>query len=110
MKLIHIALAPLASLKVQKRYIIYGRDEYLLPEDLLNTAINLLFEQKAVTFDETGVFRELKEAIRACHIPKEISNSELILNYEPWIKIRELSERYLSEIGFDLQAWEKHEL
>jgi hypothetical protein len=110
MKLIHKALAPLASLEVQKRNIVNGDDEYLLPEDLLNTAINVLFEQRVNTFDETGSLTKLNEAIRACDIPKGMSNSELILNYEPWIKIRELSERYLSEIGFDLQSREKQEL
>ena len=111
MKLIHKALAPLASLEAQNRYIVKGtKDAYLLPEDLLNTAINTLFEQQAVAFDDTGALKELKEAIRACDIPEGMSNSELILCYEPWIKIRETSKKYLSEIGFDLQAWEKSEL
>jgi hypothetical protein len=110
-KIIHRALAPLASLEVQKRYIVdETRDEYLLPNELLNSAINTLFEQKAVKFDETQSLRELKEAIRACDIPEGMSNSELILRYEPWIKVRETSKKYLSEIGFDLQAWEEHEL
>jgi len=110
-RIIHKALAPLASLEVQRRYIVEEtRDEYLLPDDLLNTAINVLFEQQAVTFDQTGSLRELKEAIRACDIPEGMSNSELILGYEPWIKVRETSKKYLSEIGFDLQAWEEREL
>ena len=56
------------------------------------------------------MLKELKEAIRACDIPRDLSNSELILGYEPWIKVREASAKYLSEIGFDLQAWEEHEL
>jgi len=111
MKIIHKALAPLASLEVQKRYIVNGtKDKYLLPEDLLNSAINKLFEQQAVTFNETEALKELKEAIRACDIPEDISNSELILGYAPWIKVRETSKKYLSETGFDLQAWEEHEL
>ena len=111
MKRIHKALAPLASLEVQNRYIVKGtKDNYLLPEDLLNTAINTLFEQQAVTLHETGALKELKEAIRACDIPEGMSNSELITGYEPWIKVREASKKYLSEIGFDLQAWEKNEL
>ena len=110
MKLIHKALVPLASLEVQNRYIVKGtKDQYLLPQDLLNNAINTLFEQQAVTFDETGALKELKEAIRACDIPEGMSNSELIFHYEPWGKIRETAKTYLSEIGFDLQAWEKNE-
>jgi hypothetical protein len=110
MKLIHKALAPLASLEVQNRYIIKGtKDKYLLPEDLLNTAINTLFEQQAAGFDETEALNELKEAIRACDIPEGMSKSELILGYAPWIKVRETSKKYLSEIDFDLQAWEKND-
>ena len=111
MKVIHKALAPLASLEVQKRYIVNGsKDNYLLHEDLLNTAINTLFEQQVVTFDETGALKELKEAIRACDIPEGMSNSNIIFHHQPWIKIRELSKKILLEIGFDLRAWEKHEL
>ena len=109
-KLIHRALAPLASLKEQEKYIIHGGDHgYLLPDDLLNTAVNVLFEQKAVTFEDSPVLRELKTAIRACDIPSDLTNSELILSHEPWIRVREKSREYLSEIGFDLEAWEERE-
>jgi hypothetical protein len=108
--LVHRALAPLASLEVQKRYIHKRtKDDYLLPEDLLNTAINVLFEQQAVRLDETGTLEELREAIRACNIPEGLSNSEMIFSYEPWIKVREKSRQYLLEAGFDLEAWERLE-
>ena len=111
MKLIHKVLAPLASLEAQNRYIVKGtKDNYLLLEDLLNAAINTLFEQQAVKFDETGALKELKEAIRACDIPEGMSNSDIILGYKPWIKVRETSKKYLLEIGFDLRAWEINEL
>lgn len=111
MKIIHSALAPLASLKVQERYIVNGtKDEYLLPDELLNSAINVLFEQKAVVFEENETLNELKKAIRACDIPEEISNAELVVNYEPWKRVRDLSKSYLLKIGFDLEAWEENEL
>ena len=110
MKVVHRALAPLASLKVQKRFIIEGtKDNYLLPEDLLNTAINLLFEQHGITLAETETLRELKDAIRACKIPQSLSNHGLVLDHEPWIRVREKSRKYLLEIGFDLDAWERLE-
>ena len=108
MKLIYKALAPLASLEVQNKYVVKGtKDNYLLPEDLLNTAINALFEQQTVKIDETEALEELQKAIRTCDIPEGMSNTELILGYEPWIKVRETSKKYLLEIGFDLKAWEK---
>ena len=111
MKLIHNALAPLASLEVQDKYIVKGtKDEYLLPEDLLNTAFNILFEQKVVKFEESETLEELKDAIRACEIPEGMSGPEIVLGYTPWIKVREMSKNYLVEDGFDLQAWEAHEL
>ena len=111
MKRIHKTLAPLASLEVQKRYIVNGiKDNFILPEDLLNAAINLFFEQHGVRIEETGALKELKEAVRACDIPEGMSHSDLILSYEPWIKVRETSKKYLLETGFDLRAWENHEL
>ncbi len=85
-------------------------DEYLLPEELLNDAINVLFEQKRISFKETEALNELKEAIKACDIPEGISAPELIGIYEPWKLVREKSKIYLKELGFDLAAWEKHEL
>ncbi len=111
MKLLHKALAPLASLEVQKRYIVNGtKDNYLLPEDLLNAAINVLFEQQALKFEETETLGELKEAIRCCDIPDNLSGSDVVFGYKPWAKVREASQKYLLETGFDLQTWEKHEL
>jgi len=111
MNLIYKALAPLASLKFQERYIINGtKNDYVLPEELLNVAINLLFEQKGVSFIRSRTLNELKRAIQSCNVPEGISNSELIGNYEPWNKVRELSNTYLTEIEFNLVAWEKNEL
>ena len=111
MELIHKTSAPLASLKVQKRYIINGtKDEYLLPEELLGSAINVLFEQKGIVFEENEALNKLKKAIRSCGIPDKITNSEIVLNYKPWKKVRELSKDYLLKIGFALEAWEKNEL
>lgn len=111
MKLIHQTLAPLASLRVQDRYIVHGtKDEYLLPEELLNSAINVLFEQKGVKLEQNEKLEELKQAIRACDIQEGMPNSELILNYDPWKSVQERSKDYLTEIGFDLETWEKNEL
>ena len=111
MKIVHKALAPLASLEVQTRYIVNGtKDNYLLPEDLLNSAINVLFQQKAVKYEESKTLQELREALRACEIPQGMSALDLVSGYAPWVKVRDNARKYLSEIGFDLQAWEKHEL
>lgn len=111
MKIVHKALAPLASLEAQNRYIINGtKENYLLPEDLLNSAINVLFEQKAVKLEESKTLQELREAIRACEVPQGMSPRDLVSAYAPWVKVRDSARKYLSEIGFDLRAWEEHEL
>ena len=66
MKRLHKALAPLASLVVQIKYIVNGTgDEYLLPQELLNVAINVLFEQKGIQIPDSKTLDEVKAAIRA---------------------------------------------
>ncbi|MBD3617970.1 MAG: hypothetical protein HUJ28_00645 [Chromatiales bacterium] len=111
MKLIHKVLAPMASLKIQERYVIDGtKEEYLLPEELLNSAKNILFEQKGIVLEENEILSDLKKAIRAIEIPDEITGDELVRNYEPWRRIRELSKDYLVKDGFDLEGWERNEL
>ena len=111
MKIIHKALAPLASLEVQKRFILNStNDEYILPGELLEYAVNVLFEQNVVKFKETETLTELKKSIKACDIPENMDYSELILNYKPWEKVRVLSKKYLEEIGFNLSEWEQNEL
>ena len=109
--MVYAALAPLASLRVQDRYIVNGtKDEYLLPDELLERAISLLFEQRVVKVEESRKLEELKQALRACNLPGTMSNSELVFDYGPWKAVREKSRDYLAEIGFDLETWEKNEL
>jgi hypothetical protein len=111
MNRIQEALAPLASLAIQEKYIVnWTKDEYLLPEELLNIAINVLFEQKTIKIPESKTLEEVKEAIRACDFPEGMSGHDIVSGHKPWIKVRATSERYLSEIGFDLKKWEEHEL
>jgi hypothetical protein len=47
MRRIEKVLAPLASLRVQRRYIVEGtKDEYLVPEEMLNSALSELSHQQ----------------------------------------------------------------
>jgi hypothetical protein len=111
MNRIQETLAPLASLAIQEKYIVNGtKDDYLLPEELLNIAINVLFEQRGITIPKSKTLEDVKEAIRACDIPEGMSGHDIVFGHKPWIKVRATSKRYLSEIGFDLKAWEEHEL
>lgn len=110
MKIIERILAPLASLKVQDRFIVHGNDEYLVPEELLESAINFLFEQQIITYQNTEKMLRLKENIRNIEIPSGISNYELVYEYGPWIRIREDAQLILEELGFNLENWEINEL
>ena len=111
MKLIEKVLAPLASLKVQERYIVHGdEDNYLLPEDLLERAINFLFEQQGVRYESTDLLKRLKENIKIINIPESLSNQELVYKFQPWLEIRENARSVLEKTGFDLEEWEKNEL
>ena len=111
MKLIEKTLAPLASLKVQERYIVHGdKDNYLLPQDLLERAINFLFEQQGVKYESTDLMKKLKENIKRIEIPQSLSNHDLIYKYKPWIVIRENSRLILKKTGFNLEEWEENEL
>jgi hypothetical protein len=111
MKLIYKVLAPLASLTLQERYIVNGyRDNYLLPEELLNSAINFFFEQRGVPYENTASLDEFKKSIQNCDIPETISRHELVHKYTPWIRVREKARVCLNELGFDLEKWEKNEL
>ena len=111
MKLIEKVLAPLASLKVQERYIVQGDgDNYLLPEELLERAINFLFEQQGVRYENIELLKRLKENIKTIHIPESLSNQDLVYKFQPWLEIRENARSVLEKTGFDLEEWEKNEL
>ena len=111
MKLIEKFLAPLASLKVQERYIVYGdKNNYLLPEDLLERAINFLFEQQGDKYENTDLMKKIKENIKRIEIPESLSNHDLVYKFKPWIVIRENSRLILEKTGFNLEEWEENEL
>ena len=99
-------LAPLASLKAQEKYIISGtKDNYYLPEELLEQALEALEKE-----EETEVSTRLKELIKVFEFPESYSARNLVLENEAWKNIRELTNTFLSSRNFDLNSWENHEL
>jgi hypothetical protein len=106
MRRIEKALAPLASLKVQHRYIIEGtKDEYLVPEEMLNSAFSELSRQQL-----TPELANVHRALRACDLPADLTATQLVYQYAPWLQLREAARSYLKASGFDLEAWEGNEL
>ena len=101
-------LAPLASAKEQEKYIVHGTgDEYLLAEEVLEMAWNLLAERTDIAFPASENLARLRDAVEACDVPEEVSNEQLVYEYKPWLKARALAKVYLEEIGFDLEAYER---
>jgi hypothetical protein len=108
MDLICTILAPLASVKEQEKYIVHGtKDAYLLPEELLERAWNLLAERKDIALPASKHLAPLRDAVDACDVPEEVSNEQLVRSYEPWLKVRALAQACLKEMGFDLEAYER---
>ncbi len=106
--IIGIILAPLASVKEQEQYIVHGtEDEYLLAEELLEMAWNLLAERKDIALPASETLSHLRDAVRVCDVPEEVSNEQLVREYEPWLEVRRLAKAYLEELGFDLEAYER---
>lgn len=111
MKVIYRVLAPLASLAIQERFMINATaEEYLLADELLESAVNFLFEQSAITVPSDPEIDELKLAIRSCTIPDDMPVDRLVREYAPWINVREKSKAVLDNQGFNLQEWEGREL
>jgi hypothetical protein len=107
-EIICIILAPLASLKEQEKYIVHGtKDEYLLPEELLERAWNLLAERTDIALPASENLAHLRAAVEVCDVPEEVSNEQLVRQYEPWLEVRARAKAYLEEIGFDLEAYER---
>jgi hypothetical protein len=106
MRRIEKVLAPLASLRVQRRYIVEGtKDEYLVPEEMLNSALSELSHQQL-----TPELASVHRALQACDPPSHLSASQLVYEYAPWLQVRESAYSYLKAKGFDLEAWEGNEL
>lgn len=112
------ALSRLASVEYQRRYIKQGtREEYVLPEELLEDAESLArlvlgrtalseLERRAVEkFLETASLNGtgLDSALRN----PDISNGDLIENDSIWISIREAARTCLGALNMPVQDIER---
>jgi hypothetical protein len=112
-------LAPLASLEVQRRFIVHAtKDEYLLIEELLEDALDierLIKSESDLSVSQLeclkGFIHELKDRVdpimeAAAHETAE----NLIELSEDWNVIRLLANDCLRTLMFDLKSWERGEL
>ena len=110
-------LAPLASLAAQRRYIVHAtRDEYLVPEQLLNDADDVIRQVRtmaaardslppAAVQSVLGLEGLIDAADRA--VQSTSSSEELVERDGAWRAVREHVARCLDAMGFDLREWEK---
>jgi hypothetical protein len=112
-------LAPLASLAVQRRYIVHGtRDEYLVPSQLLNDAEDVIRQVRtmpaardSLSADAVQVVLDLDGLLHAAEHSVETARTgeELVERDVAWIAVREHVARCLDVLGFDLRQWERTE-
>lgn len=120
MKRIFDILARLASLLYQKKFIVSGaRDEYVLPDQLLDEVIAYMnttlsnpklsgsFHDKQLE-ELADLLQELKRLSGQIPFNDElVTNEELVLRNQYWIDVRNLVSEFLRKSEFDLKAWEK---
>ena len=112
-------LAPLASLAAQRRYIVQAtRDEYLVPEELLNDADDVVKQVRtmpavrdALPTSAVQAFLDLDGLLDAADSAAQSAQSseQLVERDAAWRAVREHVARCLDMVGFDLAEWEKTE-
>lgn len=112
-------LRRLASITYQRKYIIGGtKDEYVLPDELLETTEDLVkLILSKPTSSEYFSERELSCLVAMQAILKHegdklpfdgsVSNEDLIENDTAWAAIRSTAQQCLRLFGLDLADWEK---
>ncbi len=112
-------LAYLASLDMQRRYIVHAtRDEYLLPEELLSDACAVVRQVRTRPQDRAVVSARAAKAIFALEplvdavvLPPDRDGLQHLVERDPaWRALREQAARCLDILGFDLAEWERAEI
>lgn len=112
------AIAWLASLEMQRRYIVHGSKlRYVVPEELLNDAFAVLQhvlaapERSGLSSSERTKLSELLATLEAAvpTIPLDgsVSAASLIESDPSWIAVRAAAMSVLNALGFDLRDWER---
>jgi len=111
----------LASVEMQNKYMIHAtKDNYLLPEDLLEDVssfvvaveqhlpwtVSLMGPERQAVIEFGGVLNKESDLLELDEIPWD----ELVSNNEHWANIREAAQECLVALGFDLGAWETEQL
>jgi hypothetical protein len=106
-------LAHLASLNIQRRYIIDAtRDEYLLPEELIDDAHAVVRQirtkPEALSAPAATAILALQPLLDAVVFPSGRDGlRHLVEDDTAWRAAREQAARCLDILGFDLVGWEE---
>lgn len=109
-------LASLASLRVQEQYIVHGtKDEYLLPEELLDHALDItrlieMFPHETSSAERAALAQfsnALEAELKAIALGPGITAETLVYRDPAWAKVREAARKCLEAVGFDLWRWEQ---
>ncbi|MDB4977971.1 MAG: hypothetical protein JWM56_157 [Candidatus Peribacteria bacterium] len=112
------ALAPLASIAYQRRYIIHGDIKgYIIPWELLEDAINALNitlsdkkYQQRYSSEELSCLASMLATIKNCPYTQDVPLEELVERHKGWAAVRSQAQECLQIMNFDLVAWEKENI
>jgi hypothetical protein len=114
-------LVRLASEAAQERWMVKAtKDEYLLPDDLLNDAFHVVESIRGGVPWVTDLDERDRDAILRFGLVLESEAAEmdemhmewvrLVRDCAPWAAIRTAARQCLSDLGFDLSSWEQREV
>ena len=109
-------LGPLASIAVQRRYIVGGtKDTYRTVGELLDDGEYFLRHPELGATQSLASVQEYARVLQACaqEVPIEdvtVSDERLVERDPHWARIRNAAKAVLQEMGADLETWERGEL
>jgi hypothetical protein len=109
-------LGALASLKLQRRYIVHGTvDSYLVPSELVENGYYFLRQAllgKSKSLASVQQFRRVLEEVGP-NLPDNdptVSGRVLVEEHPDWGRLREAAKSVLEEMGAALGPWEAEHL
>ena len=116
-------LAYLASDRIQQKYIVNTtKDEYILPDEILDSLIHNLRQYLGSSDLNVKARREETEILRNFYSQlnrylevadpdnQNISNDEMVNKDENWIHLRNSAKKCLESLRFNLTDWENKHL
>jgi len=109
-------LGPLASLAVQRQYIVEATDDhYILPSEILNNADYFIDHPQIGETAELPIVQELSrilnDSVQRIPLDDPVLTNEILIEQNPeWDRLRSAAKSVLLELGADVDEWERQQL